>query len=184
MRNVMMCAFTILLAGCSTSQPMIDYSPQTDFSQYRSFAFISDHPLIRGEGAETGSPLLEGRLMHTTENILASRGFRRVADRERADIAIAFTVGGREKIKVTNYPEPYRPSYNRWGWGAGHYVGETTVQQYTEGTLAVDIYDVKERKPVWHGRAMRKISKKMQENPGETVREIVSEIFATFPPPA
>ena len=101
-----------------------------------------------------------------------------------ADLAIGFTVGARDKIQVNSYPETYRGGYGRWGWGGGYYYGESVdVRQYTEGTLSVDIYDPQERKPVWHGRATRKITSKMQENPGEALTEILGSVFATFPPP-
>ncbi len=175
---------TMLLIGCAAPAPVIDYDPSHDFSDYKTFAFISEHPLMRGEGAEGGSPLLEGRLMQATENILSARGISRVADPEDADIAVAFTVGGREKIQVNSYPDAYRPYYGRgWGWGGAYYYNEQVdVRQYTEGTLSVDIYDVSDRKPVWHGRATRKITDKMQENPGETINEILGAMFATFPP--
>lgn len=184
--------FTILvitvLAGCAATPPTIDYDPAVDFSQYKTFAFIGEHPLLRGEGAESASPLLEGRLMQITENILSARGFKRVADRESADIAIGFTVGGREKIQVNSYPEPYRPYYGGYGrgWGGAYYGGgmatTTTVRQYTEGTLSVDVYDVSEHKPIWHGKATKRITEKMQENRQETITEIVTGILATFPP--
>ena len=60
---------TLLLIGCGGPKPMIDYDPTYDFSQDRTFAFVSDNPLIRAEGAEGGgNPLLEGRLMMITEN--------------------------------------------------------------------------------------------------------------------
>ena len=178
----------ITLAACSSTPPTIDYDPSADFSQYKTFAFISEHPLLRAEGAEGGSPLLEGRLMQVTENVLSARGYKLVADRESADIAIAFTVGARDKIQVNSYPEPYRPYYGGYGrgWGGAYYgygtTTSTTVQQYTEGTLSVDIYDVAEHKPVWHGAATRRITSKMQKNPQETVNEIMVEILASFPP--
>lgn len=174
----------VLLFGCSAPAPMIDYDTSYDFSQDRTFAFISENPLIRAEGSEGGNPLLEGRLMQITENIMAARGFTSVADRDSADLAVGFTVGARDKIQVNSYPEPYRYGYGRWGWGGGYYYGESVdVRQYTEGTLSVDIYDPQERKPVWHGRATRKITSKMQENPGEALTEILNSVFATFPPP-
>jgi hypothetical protein len=175
------------LAGCAAAPPVTDYDPSINFGKYKTFAFIGEHPLLKGEGAEATSPLLEGRLITVTENVLSARGFTRVADRESADITVGFTVGGREKIKVNSYPEPYRASYGmyRGGWGGGMYYGGSTsvdVDQYTEGTLAIDIYDVSEHKPVWHGKATKRITKKMQENPRETVSEIVTSILGTFPP--
>ena len=98
-----------------------------------------------------------------------------------------FTLGGRDKIQVTSYPESYRGNYGNWGWGGRGYYGNqvyssTDVRQYTEGTLAVDLYDVSDRKPVWHATAVRKITKTVRENPGEAVREILGNMFAAFPP--
>ncbi|MFP6807280.1 MAG: DUF4136 domain-containing protein [Pseudomonadales bacterium] len=181
-----------LLSACSSNPPIIDFDSSVDFSKYKTFAFMSEHPLLRAEGGEGGSPLLEGRLMQTTENILAARGFKRVADPESADMAIGFTVGSRDKIQVNSYPETYRPYYGGYGrgWGGAYYGGgyavgmstSTTVNQYTEGTLSLDIYDVSTHAPIWHGKATKKITTKMQENPQETVDEIMSSILATFPP--
>lgn len=176
-----------ITVGCAAPAPMIDYDPAQDFSGYQTFAFISDHPLMRQEGSVRTSPLLEGRLIQTTENILSARGFKRVADRDLADMVVGFTVGGRDKIRVNSYPELYRPYYSRSvvggpGWGGSYYGQSVDVRQYTEGTLAVDIYDVTSRKPVWHGVAVRQITKKMRENPGPAIEEILGGIYATFPP--
>ena len=187
-KNIFVSLALLAIVGCATTPATTDYDPSIQFGKYKTFAFIGDHPLLRGEGAGTGSPLLEGRLMNVTENVLAARGFTRVSDRESADIAIAFTVGAREKIKVNSYPEPYRYYYSGWGrrgaWGGGYYSTptSTTVRQYTEGTLMIDIYDVAEHKPIWHGNATKRITKKMQENPREAINEIVMDILATFPP--
>lgn len=176
----------VMLAACAATPPVIDYDPSIDFTGYKTFAFIGEHPLLRGEGAAVGNPLLEGRLMLITENILSARGFTQVADRESADIAVGFTVGGREKIQVNSYPEPYRPYYGGYGrgWGGAYYGTSTTttVRQYTEGTLSVDIYDVSEHKPIWHGKATKRITDKMQKNPQETINEIMTGILASFPP--
>jgi hypothetical protein len=176
----------VMLAGCSSTPPTIDYDPAIDFTKYKTFAFIGEHPLLRGEGAGEGNPFLEGRLMQITENVLSARGFTRVADRESADIAVGFTVGGREKIQVNSYPEPYRPYYGGYGrgWGGAYYATptSTTVHQYTEGTLSVDVYDVSDHKPIWHGKATKRITDKMQENQEETINEIMVEILANFPP--
>lgn len=176
----------VVLAGCSSTPPVIDYDHSINFGKFKTFAFIDEHPLLRAEGAEAGSPLLEGRLIQITENVLSARGFKRVADREAADIAVGFTVGSREKIQVNSYPETYRPYYGGYGrgWGGAYYGVSTTtsVQQYTEGTLSVDIYDVATHQPIWHGSATRRITSKMQKNPRETVNEIMVEILAGFPP--
>jgi len=176
----------LIVAGCAAPAPMIDFDPSYNFSQDRTFAFISEHPLIKEAGAEVGNPMIEGRLVQITANILAARGFTRVSNPEKADLAVGFTLGEREKIQVDSYPEFYRGGYGRWGWGSGYYGGysgqSVDVRQYTEGVLSVDIYDPQERRPVWHGRATGQITKKMQENPTPALEKVLGSIFATFPP--
>ncbi len=191
MRLPLLLLTALLAVGCAAPAPMIDYDPSYDFSQDRTFAFISERPLLRGEGAEGGNPMLEGRLMQITENILSARGLTRISDPEKADLAVGFTLGGREKLQVNSSPSYspyYGAGYRGWGrgyhggYGGGYGGGTVDVRQYTEGTLSVDIYDPQEHKPVWHGRAVRRITTKMQENMEETIQEILGGIFATFPP--
>jgi hypothetical protein len=189
LKTILTLLIVSVLAGCASTPPIVDFDPSVDFTKYKTFAFIGEHPLIRAEGAITGSPLLEGRLMQITEDVLTLKDMKLVADAESADVTIAFTVGGRDKLRVNSYPEPYRPYYGggyRGGWGVPYYgIGmstSTTVKQYTEGTLAIDVYDVATHKPVWHGKATKKITTKMQQNPQATVVEIVSNILAGFPP--
>jgi hypothetical protein len=184
--------FAVFLMGCSSNPPIVDYDSSVDFSSYKTYAFISDHPLIRAEGAELASPLFESRLMRVTDTTLQAKGFTRASDPESADFTVGFTVGARDKIKVNSYPEPYRAYYGygvRGGWGAPYYsmgvgVGSSNVdvQQYTEGTLAIDIYDVGEHKPAWHAIATKRVTDDIRRNPDESVTEIVTEMLTGFPP--
>ena len=176
----------VLLGGCAGNPPVIDYDPSANFASWKTYAFISDHPLFRAPDSPPGSPLLEGRLMQITDDTLQQKGFVKVDDPEQADFAISFTVGARDKIQVHSYPEPYRPYYGAWGWGGPYYAGaprsSVDVQQYTEGTLAIDIYDVAEHDPAWHGVATKRITDSMRRNPTEALTEIVNSILADFPP--
>ena len=175
---------TILLAGCAGNAPRIDYDASVDFASYKTYAFISEHPLMRAQSSGPGSPLLEGRIMRITDDAMQARGYTKVSNPEEADFAIGFTVGSRDKIQVNSYPSAYRPYYGGWGWGGPYYAGTSNVdvQQYTEGTLAVDIYDVAGHKPAWHGAADKRITDSMRRNPDETMTEILNAIFADFPP--
>lgn len=183
MRYLVLLVAGVLLSGCATTSPVVDYDSSQDFQKYRTFAFISDNPLLIDDGASGVSPLLQGRLMNTATTILQAEGYVQAASREDADFMIGFTIGARDKMSVSSYPEFYRPYYSHWGWG-GPYYGHNDVEvtQYTQGILAVDLYDVSTRKPVWHGVATKKITGSMRRNPDEAVREILGAILADFPP--
>jgi hypothetical protein len=189
-RSTIFALSAVFLSGCATTtKPTVDYDPSVAFGAYRSFAFISDHPMIRGPTSRPASPLTEGRIVNDISNELEKKGFARKSDPESADFAISFTVGARDQISVTSYPEPYRGGYGAWGtgWGGRAYGGygtgySTDVRTYTEGALAIDFFDVKQHKPVWHALATKKITSSMEKNPGPVLDEIVAAMLAGFPP--
>ncbi len=176
LRWVLLVAGAGFLIGCASSAKVqTDFNPSADFSNYRSFSFISDKPLL--VTVVGVSPLLQERLINATRVELTSKGYRFVADPEAADFVVSFTMGARDKIKVTSYPTRYR---GQWGWGTGYY-NEVDVRSYTEGTLAIDVFDVKRRSPVWHGWGVKTISTQDRRNPTPVIKEIVAAIFAEFP---
>ena len=179
-----------LLAGCaSTFEASYDHDPANDFTNYQSFAWISKNPMKVGKGVNIANPLLEPRITSTLEKALAAKGYKYVIEPKNADFVVSFTVGSREEIKVDSYPSMsagYGMGHpGHWGWG-GMYYGystETKVRQYTEGMLAVDIFDVKDRRPVWHGVATKRINDSDRDNMDATIQAAVDAILTGFPPP-
>ena len=126
--------------------------------------------------------------MAAIEEALRAKGYTKEYAAESADFVLAFTVGSREEIRV-NTQQTMAGGYGYYGrpvgWGGAYYGygTETTVRQYTEGMLAIDVFDVKQRKPVWHGVATKSISKSDREDQVGTVKAAVGTILAGFPPP-
>ena len=177
----------IVAVGCaSTFKATHDHDGGHNFSNYQTFAWISTNPMKVGASAGVSNPLLEPRIMSSIENALVAKGYRFVPRPQSADFVLSFTIGSREEIRVDSYPS-MSASYGRgWGWGGTYYgygVGtQTTVRQYTEGMLAVDIFDVAEKRPVWHGVATKRISEKDREELQATIDAAVDAIMVGFPP--
>ena len=169
----------ILNAACSSIQTESDYNADANFSSYKTFAFISDKPLVMAQSAPV-NPLFEGRAMTAVREQLTSKGFQFVENREEADFVVSFTIGARDKIRVNNYPTNYRGGVG--GWGSPYYYNNVDVRNYTEGTLAVDIFDVGQRSPVWHGWAVKTISSADRRNPTPVINEVIAAILSDFPP--
>jgi len=183
-----MIAFVALLSACaSTFEASYDHDSSNNFSNYQTFAWISKNPMKVGQAATVPNPLLEPRIMSALEKALVAKGYKWVGDAASADFVLSFTVGSRDEIKVDSYPSMsmgYGTGYpGRWG---GAYYGvsttETSVRQYTKGMLAVDIFDVKDRRPVWHGVATKTINESDRDNIEATVQAAVDAIIAGFPP--
>lgn len=189
---VIVSLLTFLGACASTFEASYDYDRKHNFANYQTFAWISKNPMIVAETTRMVNPLLEGHIMSALKDGLTAKGFRHVMMPENADFVVSFTVGSRDKIKVDSYPTMSGGYYaggppGHWGWGGGYYGGyygtETTVRQYTKGMLAVDIFDVRERRPVWHAVATKTIQESDREKAVETVNMAVNSILGGFPPP-
>jgi hypothetical protein len=169
------------LAACATA-PVArhDFDPAANFSGYRTFAWVSDNPLILPDGRSPEiSALNLQRIVTAIENELAGKGYRKTADGESADFAVAFTVGTREKVNFESYPLAWR---GRWYWQSGYWDYAVRARTYTEGVLAIDIFDGRSRAPAWHGWTSRRITERERSDPATAIREAVAAILAPFPP--
>ena len=180
---------TLTLSGCATGfKATHDHDSEHDFFRYQTFAWISENPMKVGQTAVAPNPLLQPRIMRAVEQSLTAKGYRQVEMPKSADFVVSFTIGSREKIKVDSYPTMsmgYSTGYpGHWRWGAAYHccATDTRVREYTKGILAVDVFDVQQRRPVWHGVASKTISESDRENIGETVRAAVDAVLAGFPP--
>lgn len=176
----------LILTGCSSNpiQSTYDYNREVDFRNLRTYAFIDENPMAVSQTQGAVSPMLEGRLMESVRIAMNAKGYNEVDDPERADMAIAFTVGSRDQIKVDSYPSSYHMGYSRMGYHYGYgmnYGTETRVRQYTEGQLAVDIFEVASRNPAFHGVASKKISDADRQNQQEVLNAITVEALSGFP---
>ncbi len=151
----------VLAASCQTTlRPTTDFDDSVDFSSYQTFSWIDTHPLVSATQRQL-SPLIEQRLMNDTREELTRSGLRFVDDPLDADLVVAFTIGSREGVRITS---------------------NVVARQYTEGQLAIDLFDVAEARPVWHGTVSRQITRRDRAEPDATIQAAVAAILAKFPP--
>lgn len=169
-----------LLASCTSMgiKGQSDYDRTADFSSYKAFSWISKSPLVASGSAPILNPLFETYLKRSTMAELRRKGYQFVADPSNADFVVAFTVGARDMLRIDSYPSYYRGRY-RWG---GVYYQNVSTTRYTEGQVAIDVFDVRKRTPVWHGWATKRISKSDIQNPKPVLEEVVAAILANYPP--
>jgi hypothetical protein len=175
----------LIVAGCSSSggiESTYDYNREVNFSGYKTYAFISENPMAVSQAEGAVNPMLQGRIMESIRVTMNGKGYNEVTDVETADMAIGFTVGSRDQIKVDTYPSSFHTGYSRRGYYYGYNYGtETRVRQYTEGQLAVDVFDVTSKNPAFHGVASKKITDSDRENQQQTLNAITAEALAGFP---
>jgi len=169
----------LLLNGCATGPKVFSSSdPDVDFSNYKTFGFFEELGTDqRGyEGLETGF------FKEAATREMTKRGLKLSAE---PDLLINFFVHTKEKIRSRQTPNTgvaYGYRGNRYStWGA--YGTQTEIQQYTEGTLSVDVVDAKTNKLAWEGAVVGRITDKARENVQATINSAVAAAFEKFPIP-
>lgn len=169
----------LALSGCETLRVGTDYDRAANFSSYHTFTWLPR------ENYGVRDPLVAQRTKDTIVNALEQKGYRYVSDPSEADFAVDFTLGSRERVDIHTYPQPYAwpwYGYGRYWWGYPYWGSSVDVTTYREGTLAIDVFDAKTHRPVWHGWAKKSLSHEDIVHSTEAIRKAVDAVLAKFPP--
>ncbi len=172
----------LAIGGCASTIEVGSHFDETvDFKGYSTFAWIADPPYVGGE--PTMRPSVEVRA--TVENAIRSElerlGYSFVADRDAADLVVAYTTGSRERIREEDYPDDLTVFMSWHVPGSLHAVHDPGVHIYTEGTLSVDLFDIRTGKPVWHGWTQKTITDADRRDPTPSIERGMRQLFASFP---
>jgi len=172
-------AAALLLTACASSPNTFSNSdPDVDFSQYQTFGYFSS---LSTDNAQYQS-LVSNFLKVAVAQELDMRGL--AFDDEDPELRVNFYINTKDKIKTRSVPTAgayygYRdPFYDPWA-GYGGY--ETRVDQYTEGTLNIDVVDAATNKLVWEGSVVGRLTEKDVRNLEQTVDEAVAAVMNNFP---
>ncbi len=179
---ISLAVMSALVACTSPVETITNVNPKVDISVYRSFAWISDKPLVSHiQDGRPFNPVIETRIKSAIVEGFQTKGYVMLDNHAEADFVIAFTLGTRDKIRLTTVPVPYHRYYRRGPHAYYYGAPEISAQTYTEGVLAVDVFDVKSKQPAWHGYSTKLITLSDKKNPGPIIREIVTSTLADFP---
>ena len=183
---IVIVSLAVFLAGCAPSVKVrSDADPGIDMRQFQTYDFFSQ----MGIEGDNYSNLLGQHFRDAISSQMNSRGFTQSGSPQ---LQINVSIGAEDKVRVNTYQDPYLHGgyYGRGGYGYGGYYGSpwgyggstrTTVHQYTEANIYIDIVDSTEHKMVWQGVATFTVTDKVQEQLRETVYNTVDKIFTQFP---
>lgn len=183
LRVLFLATIILLLAGCAPSVKVrSDADPSVDFSQYRTYNFFSQ----LGIEGDSYASLMGQHFREAINAQLSARGFE-LSDTPQLQVNVS--AASDDKIRVNSYQEPYLYGgyYGRGyraGWGMPMYYGggtSTTVTQYTQADVYVDMVDARRHEMVWQGVATFKVTEKMQKELRQSIFNTVDAVFSHFP---
>ena len=158
----------LVIASCSSVRVATDYDTQTDFAQYKTFAFYKT-----GIDKAKISDLDKKRIMRAIESELMAKGMTKSAT---PDVLVSLFTKSRERINVND--NFYGGFWYPWYYGPN----PVTVSQYTEGTLFIDLIDANKKELVWQGIGTGTLHTSNAERKEERIKEFVREIMSKYPP--
>jgi len=174
-------AFTILLVGCTSSNPVsVDYDTSADFSAYRRFAWLE----ARSGADKAFNPLLADRVKGAIGDRLASRQFESVSDAAGADFLVRYYLKTDDKVEESKARGGV--SMGSFGGNVGMGVslnfplGGTTVKQ--RALLLIDFINNQNQKMTWRGSRSFVIEGENPDEVNQQIRVVVDQILAEFPP--
>ena len=164
-----------LITSCSSIKVVADYETTTDFTQYKTFAFYK-----KGIDKAEISDLDKRRILKAVEAELMAKGFTKS---ENPDVLVNIFTKSRRKVDINNNNFGYGNGYYGWyPWYYGPNYG-TTISEYTEGTLFIDLIDANKKELAWQGIGSGGLSTSGNVAKKEArIKEFVAQIMAQYPP--
>ena len=151
---------TVAATGCATTRVSADWDRNASFASYQSYAWV-DTPQMRA--MERGT-LFDRRLRAAVDEQLATKGYRRVASGDDADVLLLYHADVQERLDVQH---------------SGYAGRQWDVRDYRRGTLVIDLVDARSRTLVWRGTAEAEIAD--PDRSGERIAKAVRSMFASLP---
>ena len=183
MKTLFVIVVAVFVATLSFAQVKSDYDKNTDFSKYKTFTF---------EGWQKNSDQQlndfdKKRILDAFTSEFNARGMSLVES--NGDAAIALYIVLDKKTSTTAYTD-YTGGIGyggRRGWGMGMGgvgMGSATTtydeNDYTEGTLVVDMYDAGGKNLLWQGVMTKTVNEKPEKRE-KTIPKNVSKLMKSYP---
>jgi len=174
---LVMAALVLMLTACGTPGPTIvsNTQPGVKFKNFETWDFMQPLGTDRSGGARTP---LSSMLMNSMMVEMQNRGLRRSND--SPDLLVDFIVATEERLDVRQTPNTNTLHRSHWHRGFSTWpTYQTTVRQYTQGTLIIDLIDTKNNALVAEGAAEGRIRSNefTQAQATDLVAAIIKDIW-------
>ena len=169
-------AAATLIASCSSGPKIyVNEDPNGSFDKYKTYNYEGTLGTDEQKGYRS---VFSNYLINAMDREMQSRGYQLAAD---PDLIINFYVNTQEKIRTTQSPS-MGGYYGYRGGAYGAYGGyDTTVTQYTEGTVNIDLVDNRKDVLAWEGVIVGRITDKVRENLEEASNAVIAEAMEKYP---
>jgi hypothetical protein len=152
-----------------------------DFDKAFNFAPVKTYSITLG--TKWGNDLSERRVLTEFDEAIAGKGWKKVAEGQ-ADIQVILHGATQAKRNASTFYSGMGGGYGGYRYGGmGMGTATTMVNEYTVGTLVVDMFDPKTKQLVFRGTAEDELSDNPEKN-AKRLEKASAKMFKNFPPTA
>jgi hypothetical protein len=178
-------ALMLALAGCASGPTVRAVSdPQVNFTTFRTFGFAS--PL--GTDRNGFVSQVSNALTVATRREMEARGL--VYAPENPQLLVNFNAQLNDRVRIDQQPNSMmRSNRGFYSHRGGLYApfptwqDQTTVRQYQEGTISIDVANAATRQLVWEGVASQRMGSRENSDLIGAIDRAVTAAFVRFPIP-
>ena len=167
-------AFLFIMAGCSSEiRVSSDHDPDYDLKKYRTFDWLKITNIELEKNPLYYNELNDKRIKSAVQEHLKRKGY--LLSEEHPDLIVHYHIIVDDRSVVTTDPFGYfySPFWTHL---------QTTVRQYREGTLIVDIMESKTNNLIWRGWAASPIDEVYTSEKIESLVKTAVAIIRDGPP--
>jgi hypothetical protein len=160
--TTVVCMISVTASGVEVRS---DFDHHANFSQYKTYSWAK---------VDTPDPLWNDRVKEAVDRALTAKGWSQVPSGGDVSVVAVGTTHQKPTLRT------FYDGFDGWLWG-GFADATTYVENYTEGTLVVDLFDSASKKLIWRGSATDVLSGKPEKDE-KKVDKAVAKMFDHFPP--
>lgn len=151
----LICGLALTNAVPVAAQTTAQTAPDANLSAYRTYEWLATAPPA---GA---NPIIVQQIIADFDAEMASRGYQRAPDGE---LTLVLTLGAQDKTDIQTW---------------GRFGLQTSVYQYTQGQLSLDVFDTKTQRALWHGQVVKTID---PTKPNQAkISKAIGKLMTKFP---
>ena len=174
LRAVLTGLLLVLPTIAAAQDVKIDFDKAFDFSTVKTYSIKL--------GTTWGNDLSQRRVMTEIDEEIASKGWKKV-DEAAANIHVVLHGATQTKREASTFYSGGMGGYGYRYGGMSMGTSQTVVNEYSVGTLVVDMFEPKSKSLVYRGIAEDEISDNAERN-AKRLEKASTKLFKNFPPVA
>ncbi len=164
----------VLFTSCGPQLTVTsDYDHTASFGQFHTFKIVKLE-----QQYQALSQFNQTRVINAVNAQMIAKGF---TPSETPDLLVNITSILKNQKEIVANSYGYGGGYRPYAWGGGNMSTTVNVQNYTAGSLIIEVANASTQKLLWEGIGNQDIDAP-SSNPEQAINSAVTKIMASFPP--